>query len=59
MIVIWLDTAVEDINAICNFLAVKSPFAAGDLYDRFLDRAEDLLVFSEAGPIEPVLEDCP
>lgn len=53
----WLITAVEDVNTICNYLATKSPAAADKLYDTFVNAVDELLIFPEAGPIEPLLTD--
>lgn len=55
----WLATAIEDTNNICDFLALKSPSAASDLYDCLLDAADELIIFPEAGQIESFLEDYP
>lgn len=53
----WLTTAVEDVNNICDYLAQKNPVATDKLYDAFLDTVDELLIFPEAGQLEPLLND--
>lgn len=53
----WLTTAVEDVNNICEYLAQKNPVAADKLYDAFMDAVDELLIFPEAGQLEPLLND--
>lgn len=40
--VVWLDTAVDDLHAIAEFIAEHDPLAARRLVERLLDDADSL-----------------
>lgn len=40
--VVWLDTALEDLHVIAEFIAERDPSAARRLVDRFVDDADAL-----------------
>lgn len=55
----WLPAADEDLVVVCDFVAIKNPGAASRLYDTLVEAADELLIFPEAGPLEPLLRDRP
>lgn len=53
--VIWSDTALTDLDAIADYIAIENPVAAGAFVQRALDRVEQLRRHPNSGPKVPEL----
>lgn len=55
----WLKRAGMHLEAIYTYLARENERAAVEMYNKLIDAADTLLIFPEAGKIEPLLRGKP
>lgn len=53
--IVWSDTALTDLDAIADYIAVENPAAAAAFVQRALDRVEQLRRHPHSGPKVPEL----
>ena len=54
--VIWTDPALNDLDAIADYIAVENPIAAGALVQRVFGHVDQLEAHPESGPRVPELK---
>lgn len=52
--VIWTATALQDLEAIYDFIGEDAPLAAQNQIDKILDRESQLMNYPESGQIQPL-----
>jgi plasmid stabilization system protein ParE len=57
MKIVWSNAAVKQLEAACDFVAVKSPKAAVRLYKEILDETDKLGTMPEMAHLEPSLSE--
>lgn len=55
--VIWTEPALQELDAIADYIALDNPAAAGDLVKAVFDKTERLGNFPKSGRIPPELPD--
>lgn len=55
--VIWTEPALQELDAIAEYIALDNPAAASDLVQEVLDKTDRLAEFPQSGRIPPELPD--
>ncbi|MCE9681539.1 type II toxin-antitoxin system RelE/ParE family toxin [Halomonas alkalisoli] len=55
--VIWMEPALQELDAIAEYIALDNPVAAGQLVEEVFDTTERLEDFPQSGRIPPELPD--
>lgn len=55
--VIWTEPALQELDAIAEYIALDNPVAASDLVKEIFDKTERLADFPKSGRIPPELPD--
>ena len=45
----WAEPAIDDLDAICEYISIESPLSASKLYERVFEKIEPLKKFPELG----------